>query len=127
MRLKQSYKFLRSSCLFFYRDIFSGLSNETTGTASYNLTVMDSSAQQLIATVNSFQYLLHRYASLIVKNKLAAALIIEDVINEYACHIADIATSDTRKFLQKTTLHKCRQWLAAKPVMHDMRKPKNPT
>ena len=35
MRLKHTYNFLRSGCLFRYRGIFSGLSNETVGTALY--------------------------------------------------------------------------------------------
>lgn len=35
MRLKHIYNFLRSGCLFRYRGIFSGLSNETVGTALY--------------------------------------------------------------------------------------------
>ncbi|HMJ48246.1 MAG TPA: hypothetical protein VK498_13015 [Ferruginibacter sp.] len=36
MRLKFSYNCLGSGCPFYYRDIFSGLSNEKVGTASYN-------------------------------------------------------------------------------------------
>jgi hypothetical protein len=74
-----------------------------------------------------YETLLHRYASLIVKNKLAASLIVEDVFNDYQGRVSDIATSEIRIFLQTTTVKKCAQWLAAKPVVHDMRKPKNPT
>jgi hypothetical protein len=127
MEMKQSYNFSGSSCLFCYRGIFSGLSNEEPGAASYNLAAMDASVLQLIATVNTYQRILHRYASQLVKNKLAAALIVEDVFSEYTNRVTDIAAPDTRKFLQTTTITKCAQWLAAKPVVHDMRKPKNPT
>ena len=127
MEMKQSYNFLGSSCLFFYRGIFSGLSNEKPGAASYNLADMDSQVLQLIATVNTYQQLLLRYATSIVKNKLAASLIVADVFNEYQSRVSDIATSETRIFLQTITVKKCAQWLAAKPVVHDMRKPKNPT
>jgi hypothetical protein len=126
--MKQSYNFLGSSCLFCYRGIFSGLSNETqAGTASYYFTAMDSEVLQLIATVNRYQRILFRYASILVKNKLAASLIVEDVFNDYQAKVADIAASEIRLFLQTTTVTKCAQWLAAKPVVHDMRKPKNPT
>lgn len=127
MRSIQRYNFLGSGRLFCYRGNFSGLSNETVGAASYNLPVMDSSVYQLIATVNTFQQLLLRYTTIIVKNKLVAYLIFEDVISEYSQKVEIIAPSDTRKFLQTATLSRCQQWLVAKPVALNLRKPKNPT
>jgi hypothetical protein len=127
MRLKPTYNFLGSGCLFYYRDIFSGLSNETVGAASYNFLAMDHSVQQLIATVNHFQRLLLRYSSLIVKNKLVSYLIIEDVFDEYSKQVNIIAPSEIRLFLSTTTQQKCEQWLVAKAVTLNLRKPKNPT
>lgn len=127
MRLNRSYNFLRGGCLFCYRGIFSGLSNETVGAASYTYLAMDPAIQQMISTVNTFQQLLLRYVSLFIKNKLVAALIVEEVISEYCANARVIAPSDTRAFLHTCTLHKCLAWLAAKPVTLNLRKPKNPT
>lgn len=125
--MKQSHNFLEGSRLFCYGGIFSGLSNENSGAAFYYLSGMDNQVLQLIATVNGYQILLFRYACHLVKNKLAASLIVADVFTDYSNRVADLATSEIRVFLQQTTTDKCRQWLSAKPVVHDMRKPKNPT
>ena len=113
--------------MFFYRDIFPGPGNETTGAASYHIPVMDPAVHQLIAAVNTYQRLLFRYASRIIKNKLVASLIVEDVIETYSQNIAVIPFSETRIFLKTCTYEKCSEWLLAKPNMLHLRKPKNPT
>ena len=127
MRLNWSYNFLGGGCLFCYRGIFSGLSNGTVGAASYIYLSMDSSVHQLVTTVFRFQQLLLRYATYLVRNKLAAALIVEEVISEYCLSAKVIAPADTRTFLQISIRDKCRAWLAAKPATLHLRKPKNPT
>lgn len=88
---------------------------------------MDSSVHQLIATVNTYQQLLFRYAATIVKNKLVASFIVVEVINEYSKKVQLISPTEIRLFLHSTTQHKCEQWLAAKGVTLNLRKPKNPT
>jgi len=127
MRWNTPHNFLGGGRLFFYRDIFSGLSNETTGAASYTFPTMDPAVHQLINTVNCYQRLLLRYASIIVKNKLVASLIVEDVLETYTHQVKIIPPSETRSFLTTCTSEKCAQWLAAKPQVFNQRKPKNPT
>lgn len=116
-----------SNGVFLLLNIFSGLSNEMVGAASYNFFAMDHSVHRLIATVNHFQQTLLSYTSLITKNKLVAYLIIENVINEYSKQVDFIAASDIRRFLQTSTKQKSHQWLVAKAVTLHLRKPKNPT
>lgn len=55
MRLKPTYIFLRSGCLFCYRGIFSGLSNETMGAALYQYIPLQvcNTTLQGIGTINS--------------------------------------------------------------------------
>lgn len=128
MRLNQPYNLLRSGSLFCYRGIFSGLSNEPIGSASYNFTPsMDPAIHQLIATINTYQRLLQRYATHIVKNKLVASLIVQEVMNKYSQQVAVIPPTDIRSFLQENTQQCCQQWLATKSKTLYLRKPKNPT
>ena len=129
MRLKHTYNFLGGGSLFCYRGIFSGLSNETMGTASYIHPVppMDASTHQLIATINTYQRLLHRYASIVVKNKLVASTIVEEVFLQYSIKLNIIPPAAVRQYLRQYTLACCRQWLLVKNKALFQRKPKNPT
>ena len=129
MRLKHSHNFLGSGCSFRYRGIFSGLSNETVGAASYTSPppAMDPSIHQLITSINTYQHLLHRYACSMVKNKLVAAVIVEETFLAYSLQVVVIPPTSTRKFLKEYTLTSCNQWLKAKNKTLIMRKPKNPT
>jgi hypothetical protein len=88
---------------------------------------MDPAVHQLIAVVNTYQRLLFRYASTIVKNKLVASYVVEEVIETYSQNIALVPPSETRAFLKTCTYEKCGEWLIAKPAMLHLRKPKNPT
>lgn len=67
---------------------------------------------QLIATINTYQRPLERYANYMVKNKLVAALIVQDVFDDYSKLVSDIPHSEIRSFLKTNTLAKCRQWNA---------------
>ena len=127
MKLNYPYNFLGSGSLFYYRGIFSGLSNEPMGSASYNHPAMDPSMHQVIAVVNCYQRVLHRYASRIVKNKLVASLIVEEVFKRYQNSIAIVPPEQVRAFLQQSTADCCRQWLRTKSKTLYLRKPKNPT
>jgi len=120
MSLNPSYNALGNGRLFYP-------CNETTGAASYHIPVMDPPVHQLIAVVNTYQHLLFRYASRVVKNKLIASLIVEDVIETYSHNITLVPPSETRFFLKTCTYEKCSEWLLAKPTMLHLRKPKNPT
>ncbi|MGC4102468.1 hypothetical protein [Ferruginibacter sp.] len=127
MKLNTSYNFLRGGCLFFYRDIFSGLSNETTGAAPYIIPAANPAIQHLMAAANAWQQLLFRYAFRLVKNKLVASLITENVFSVYAQQVSLLPPEEHRNFLQQTTVAKCHQWMYAKPQVFNQRKPKNPT
>ena len=127
MRLKPTYNFLGSGCLFCYRDIFSGLSNETVGAASYSFPPMDPSIHQLVYAINAYQQLLIRYARRIVHNNLVADLITEEVFSKYSSEIKVIPPKDIRKFLHHSTKACCQEWLNAKKGTLFQRYPKNPT
>lgn len=127
MSWKNSYNFFGSSRPFLYRDNFSGLSNESMGTAPNIFEPMDPSVHQLIFTVNTYQRLLQRYATYIVKNKLVASLIIEETFTAYTEQVKIIPPNAIRNFLKTYTLEHCRQWLDAKDKTLTLRKPKNPT
>jgi hypothetical protein len=127
MSLNPSYNALGDGRPVFYRDISQSPGNETGSGASYHTPVMDAEVHQLILVVNTYQRLLFRYASRIIKNKLVASLVVEDVIETYSHNIAFIPFSETRIFLKTCTYEKCSEWLLAKPNMLHLRKPKNPT
>jgi hypothetical protein len=88
---------------------------------------MDPSIHQLIATINAYQKLLHRYASVIVKNKLVAATIVEEVFLQYSLQVNVIPPDHIRQYLRQYTLACCEQWLLVKNKTLFQRKPKNPT
>ena len=135
--MKQSYNFLGGSCLFFYRDIFSGLSNETTGTASYALfystslspatpcrqgfpasftyiyfSQMNQTTLSLVDVIVKYNPLLQRYAMLRVHNALVADSIVkqafEAVYDKNKFKCAEIVL---RQQLTAATGTACQHWL----------------
>ncbi len=97
------------------------------GAASYNFPAMDPAVHQLIATVQTYQSLLQRYADKLVNNKLVAALIVEAVIEDNMELLSNLPSKQIRSFLKTATSKKCEQWLLAKAKTLHLRKPKNPT
>jgi len=127
--LNPPYRMLGAGMAGFLKGYFPGLPNETMGTASciYPSLPMDPSIHSLIATINSYQKLLHRYASIIVKNKLVAATIVEEVFLQYSLQVNVIPPDNIRQYLRQYTLASCQQWLLVKNKTLFQRKPKNPT
>ena len=88
---------------------------------------MDPSMQQVVAVFNCYQRVLHRYASLLVKNKLIASLIVDEVFKRYQDNFSIVPPEQVRAFLQQSTSECCRQWRRSKSKTLYLRKPKNPT
>jgi hypothetical protein len=74
-----------------------------------------------------YEGLLYRYACRIIKHKLVAIIIVEDVSRQYMLHASTLAEADVRTYLRMNTLEKCMQWLEAKGNVLKAREPKDPT
>lgn len=85
------------------------------------------STSQLSLIANYYRPVLQRYAFYMVKNKLVAALIIQEVLDNY--HQEPTITNPAlfRKYLQQRSFECCQQWLRTKSKTLYLRKPKNPT
>ena len=73
-----------------------------------------------------YSELLQRYANRIVKNKLVAALITDEVVENYIAAI-QINAPGLRQYLKQSTFNCCQKWLLIKSKTLYLRKPKNPT
>jgi hypothetical protein len=112
MRLKLSYIFLRSGCSFYYRDIFSGLSNENLGTALYSsiapsppapftkFKFMKRLKRHPTGAIAHYEPLLQRYVMRLINNKAAAEKITKDVLNDQY----DLDKQEPSPHLQKVLL-----------------------
>jgi hypothetical protein len=131
MRLNLAYTFLRGGCSFFYRDIISGLSNETMGTASYNLPSgkhcpfattnslattfsinQPTMTTALIATyLKRYDVLLTRYAKVYVKDQAAAESIALSVITKFCSEHYVLDNKDERRLFKHSIQLACHRWL----------------
>ena len=132
MRLKLTYNFLGSGRLFRYRGIFSGLSNETMGTASYPACQWQQgfapissflslhfkfrpmshvSLINLSFTIDRYDESLKRYARRIVKNDAVAADLVKEVFVIYCQRGNKIPVLKVRDTLKKYTRTFCKKWL----------------
>lgn len=93
MRLKLTYNFLGGSVPFYYRGIFSGLSNEKVGTALYSHPIC-----------LYYLPLLHRYARRLISNDAAAYKLATDVLKDQFA-IDGLADSPYLRKLLKFDLH----------------------
>jgi hypothetical protein len=128
--MKTNYNFLGSGGPIRYRGIFSGLSNETMGTASClnsYTPAPDPVTQQVLENFYTYQAALFRYASIRTRNKLLAAIIIDHIKTSVLPQCNLLLQEDVRNFIFNHTRQCCEQWLLAKPETLYQRKPKNPT
>jgi hypothetical protein len=87
----------------------------------------DTAIHQLVATINTYQRLLERYASFILKNSLVAPLIVEEVMYRYNQEVGSIDRFKIRQYLKETIQACCEEWKRTKGETLFLRKPKNPT
>lgn len=145
MGIHFSYNFVKSGPLFFYRGIFSGLSNETMGAALYftqsqkavSLTIpyctrfqyiiyiykkikaMNKPAPGLIATIVKYDALLQRYARRLVKNQYMAAALVKEVFElVYDLNGFNTTAAELRQQFRSYTLKVCEHWLRTQALQN---------
>lgn len=129
MRLKQTNSLYWNADLILSCNSNTDFVKESINTISHSYFIlpMDPSIHQLISTIHSYQILLRRYAGKIVKNKLVASLIVEEVISNFRTELKVISPENIRKYFHQSTYDCCQQWLKTKNKTLYQRKPKNPT